>query len=397
MSRKKTASHLSGQNAAALLSLAQPVLVGVVRERQGTPPASEEDSTGEGLGALAGEDLDLLRRIADMADLYAQHEVFARYHRRQAHNTRIRQLWDLKAFATFCLEAGTRATGVSLQTDVATLTQALFLEASTWRFVSAGLIQLFLSWMERQGYAIDTMNVRLSTLKRYCRLAADAGVLSQEELYRISRVQGYRHKEGRQIDRQRAITRRGAKKAEPNLLTEEQVAWLKGCHDTSTPQGRRARLILCLLLDLGLRVGELVALQVKDVQLNRGLLRFYREKVDKEQTHRLTADCLQALRAYLPDVASERYLFPGYKGRHLSTRLVEQLLKDLGDQLGIDHLSPHDCRHYWATYHASRQRNLAQLQQAGGWNSPAMVLRYYVASEIANEGLFPSPAPGSDD
>ncbi|MBX5448453.1 tyrosine-type recombinase/integrase [Thermogemmatispora sp.] len=389
MSTKRPHSRHADRRTAALLLPVQPILTGVVRERAEETPAAAERS--EGLGALAGEDLDLLRRIADIADLYAQHEVFARYHRRQAHNTRIRQLWDLKAFATFCLEAGARATGVSLQTDVATLTQALFLEASTWRFVSAGLIQLFLSWMERRGYAIDTMNVRLSTLKRYCRLAADAGVLSQEELYRISRVQGYRHKEGRQIDRQRPISRRGPKKAEPNMLTEEQVAWLKHCHDTSTPQGRRARVILCLLLDLGLRVGELVALQVKDVQLSRGLLRFYREKVDKEQTHRLSADCLQALHAYLPDVAGERYLFPGYKGRHISPRLVEYLLKDLGDQLGIDHLSPHDCRHYWATYHARRQRNLAQLQQAGGWNSPAMVLRYYVASEIANEGLL-SPA-----
>jgi integrase len=387
MSEKKPPSRLPRQQRTALLPPAQPMLTGIVREREEQPGVPEDER--KGLDTLAGEDLDLLRSIADIADLYAQHEVFARYHRRQAHNTRIRQLWDLKAFATFCLEAGVRTTGVALQADIATLTQALFLEASTWRFVTAGLIQLFLSWMERQGYAIDTMNVRLSTLKRYCRLAADAGVLSQEELYRISRVQGYRHKEGRHIDRQRPITRRGAKKAEPNPLTEEQVAWLKRCHDPNTPQGRRARVILCLLLDLGLRVGELVALQVKDVQLSRGLLRFYREKVDREQTHRLSADCLQALRAYLPDVAGERYLFPGYKGRHISTRLVEYLLKDLGDQLGIDHLSPHDCRHYWATYHASHQRNLAQLQQAGGWNSPAMVLRYYVASEIANEGLLP--------
>ncbi|WP_376795652.1 tyrosine-type recombinase/integrase [Thermogemmatispora sp.] len=386
MSSKRASPHRTSasRKTAALLPPAQPALAAVIREQELGP-----QQAGSSL-IIASEDLDLLRRIADLADLYAQHEAFARYHRRQAHNTRLRQLWDLKAFATFCLEAGAQVTGVSLQTDVVTLTQALFLEAATWRFVSAGLVQLFVSWMERQGYAIQTINVRLSTVKRYCRLAAEAGFLSQEELYRISRVQGYRHKEGRHLDRRRPITRRGAKKAEPNSLTEEQVAWLKRCHDPHTPQGRRARVILCLLLDLGLRVGELVALQVKDIQLSRGLLHFYREKVDKEQTHRLSVDCLQALRAYLPDVAGERYLFPGYKGRHISTRLVEYLLEDLGNQLGIDRLSPHDCRHYWATYHARRQRNLAQLQQAGGWNSPVMVLRYYVASEIANEGLLPS-------
>jgi integrase len=379
-----TEAHRRRAFTAPALPAPQSMLTRVVRE----------GGDGAYAEAISREDLDVLSRIADLADLYAQHEVFARYHKRQARNTRIRQLWDLKAFATFCLEAGARAVGATLTADVSTLTQALFLEASTWRFVSAGLVQLFVSWMEQHGYAIQTMNVRLSTIKRYCRLATDAAVLPQEELYRISRVQGYRHKEGRHIDRERPVTRRGPKKAEPNMLTDEQATWLKRCHDTTTPEGRRASTILCLLLDLGLRVGELVALRVQDIQLSRGTLRFYREKVDMEQTHVLSSDCLQALRAYLPDVQGERYLFPGYKGKHLSTRLVEYLLKDLGDQLGIDHLSPHDCRHYWITYHSRRQKNLAQLQRAGGWSSPAMVLKYYVASEVANEGLLPTPGSG---
>ncbi len=55
--------------------------------------------------------------------------------------------------------------------------------------------------------------------------------------------------------------------------------------------------LLALLFDHGLRVGELAALQVTDVNLKAGELRFYRPKVGKVQTHRLTPDALTALQA----------------------------------------------------------------------------------------------------
>jgi len=359
-----------------LIPFSQPALKHITRQDAGNADTIPE------------QELEMLRKIADMADLYAQHTVFAQYHKKRARNTRIRQVWDLKSFATFCLEAGEQLTDSPFATDVVTLTQALFLEVSTWKFVTAGLVRAYVTWLERSGYAIQTINVRISTVKRYCRLAGDANILSSEEIYRISRVQSFRHKEGRNIDRERPVTRVGAKKAEPNALTEEQARLLKTCHDLTTKEGRRAQVILCLLLDLGLRVGELVSLTLKNVRLTEGLLHFYREKVDTEQTHRLSSDCIQALRRYLPDVQGQRFLFPGYKGSHMSTRMVEHLLKDLGDMLGIDHLSPHDCRHYWITYHTAQKKNIGQLQRAGGWSSPAMVLKYYVASEIANEGLL---------
>jgi integrase len=55
--------------------------------------------------------------------------------------------------------------------------------------------------------------------------------------------------------------------------------------------------------------------------------------------------------------------------------------------VGIDNLSAHDCRHYWATRATQLGTHPRALQQAGGWNSPAMVMRYVDESEIANEGV----------
>ena len=85
---------------------------------------------------------------------------------------------------------------------------------------------------------------------------------------------------------------RRAKKAEPVPLTPGQAAKLRTQPDT--PQGRRDGLLLALLLDHGLRVGELAGLQVTDLDLGAGELRFYRPKVDKLQTHNLTPGARRA-------------------------------------------------------------------------------------------------------
>ena len=59
----------------------------------------------------------------------------------------------------------------------------------------------------------------------------------------------------------------------------------------------------------------------------------------------------------------------------------------LGETIGVDGLSPHDLRHYRATKLASDKTPIDKLMNAGGWNSPAMPLRYIEASKIANEGI----------
>ena len=79
-------------------------------------------------------------------------------------------------------------------------------------------------------------------------------------------------------------------------LSAAQVNALKRQPDTA--QGRRDALLLCLLLDHGLRVGEVAALEVTAVNLTEGTLTFYRPKVGKTQTHQLSRDALKAAQAW---------------------------------------------------------------------------------------------------
>src|ERR1700746_1528975 len=115
-----------------------------------------------------------------------------------------------------------------------------------------GLISGFLRYQEQEGYAIGSINVRLATVKRYCSLAAESHVIDAATSGLIAKVKGYSHKDGRNIDKERSIIRKGKKKAEPVVISKDQATQLKQ-QQPDTPQGRRDALLMCLLLDHGLR------------------------------------------------------------------------------------------------------------------------------------------------
>jgi integrase len=71
----------------------------------------------------------------------------------------------------------------------------------------------------------------------------------------------------------------------------------------------------------------------------------------------------------------------------LSDRAITSRVETLGKLVGAVGLSAHDCRHYWATQAACSGTPIDRLQDAGGWNSPVMPLRYVELAKIANEGV----------
>ena len=141
-----------------------------------------------------------------------------------------------------------------------------------------------MAWQLKQGYAIGTFNIRLSTVRKYAGLALQAGTLPPETYAFITQIKGYGHQEGLHEDQKRQTkdlsTRRGTKKAQPVSITHVQAEKLMA--QGETPLGRRDALLLCILLEEGLRIGEVVRLTGKDFDLDHGELRFYRPKVDRE-------------------------------------------------------------------------------------------------------------------
>ena len=150
------------------------------------------------------------------------------------------------------------------------------------------------------------------------------------------------------------------------------------------------------------RVGEVVILTVSDFDLRHGMITFYRPKVDKTQTHKMTADTLAAARAYITcdapalgciwrasashrdgRAAAGTLTSPGASVRGASKRVAT-----LGTRVGISGLSAHDLRHYWATDAARHGTPIDVLMAAGGWSSYAMPLRYIESAHVANAGVI---------
>ncbi len=72
----------------------------------------------------------------------------------------------------------------------------------------------------------------------------------------------------------------------------------------------------------------------------------------------------------------------------LSQRGIRMNVKLLGRKVGLPDLTPHDCRHYWTTFWASKEGvNPFNLRTAGGWTSFKTVQRYVRDNEISNKDL----------
>jgi len=339
------------------------------------------------LATVSNNSLAIFERMGQQANRAAEMHAFEEWKTRRATNTIRRAERELMDFSLFLADIQNAEP------------LDLFEDPTAWQGVTWGLVKAFIQNMLQNGYAIGTVNLHLSTIKTFSKLATAAGVLSTEDLAMIQIVAGYSHKEGGRIDEKRETaeiqTRRGYKKADFTALSSVQAAEIKAQPETASAQGRRDLVILTIFLGLGLRVGELASLTADNFDLDAGTVTFYREKVSKTQTHELPAETLAAVRDYLTseheggNLALLRGSRRGGKlGKYgMSTNAISDRVRHYGQAIGISNFSAHDLRHSWATLAAKKGTALNDLMSAGGWASYAMPMRYIESSKIANEGV----------
>lgn len=114
-------------------------------------------------------------------------------------------------------------------------------------------------------------------------------------------------------------------------------------------QAKRDTAVIALLLHAGLRVGELAALEMADVDISerRGEVVVRQGKGGKERTVPLNIDARRALKAWYdvrPKDAGQR-LFTGKGGQPLTERGVQHMVKRYAEAAGLERCSPHVLRH----------------------------------------------------
>jgi integrase/recombinase XerC len=163
----------------------------------------------------------------------------------------------------------------------------------------------------------------------------------------------------------------------PNHLSIEQMIKFIETPETDTVLGKRDRAILELLYASGVRVSELVGLNLTDIDFNHQTLRV-KGKGRKERMVPFGNHAKAALESYLgvrgellveadPDDRDPNAVFMNYQGTRITTRSVGRMLDKYCKQCAeIHHVSPHALRHSFATHLLDAGADLRTIQELLG-------------------------------
>lgn len=136
--------------------------------------------------------------------------------------------------------------------------------------------------------------------------------------------------------------------------------------------------LLELMYGAGLRVGEVAALAIGDVDLVDGLVRVRRGKGGKERRVPMGVAAVDAVRAWLgerPDTEHDR-LFVNVRGGPLTDRSMRRIVQARGRAGGVSRLHPHALRHSFATHLLDSGADLRAIQEMLGHASLSTTQRY---------------------
>lgn len=213
----------------------------------------------------------------------------------------------------------------------------------------------------------------LSSLRRFYRFLVREGVLEQDPSARIDAP-----RLGRPL---------------PKSLTEAEVEALLAAPEVDSAEGLRDRTMLELLYASGLRVSELVQLQVSQLNLRQGVVRVI-GKGNKERLVPLGDEAGAWLERYLaqgraqfPPARNSDFLFPTRRSEAMTRQTFWHLIKRHARNAGIHKpLSPHTLRHAFATHLLNHGADLRVVQLLLGHSDLSTTQIYtHVARERLKE------------
>lgn len=303
------------------------------RRRDRRPPSGREADPDE--GTLGG----LVRQFAE----------YLRYNRNASDHTVRAYQGDLEQF----IEAVARS-------------QARPRRSLTPNDFTADHIRLFLGVLFRDGVSRASAARKLAAVRTFARWLRREGLMDSDPAALAATPR-----------REQTI---------PAHLSVEEMERLLQTADRSSPLGRRDQAILELFYASGLRLSELVGLNLDDVNLHSRMIRVL-GKGRKERLVPVSQTAADAIRTYLRDReafvrgvrerAREAPLFVNYRGERLSGRSVHRLVRKYvamcSARFGI---SPHALRHSFATHLLERGADLRGIQELLGHARLSTTQRY---------------------
>ncbi|MHB1126824.1 MAG: site-specific tyrosine recombinase XerD [Bacillota bacterium] len=226
-------------------------------------------------------------------------------------------------------------------------------DAPRLELASKGLVVAYLVEMQKQGRSPSTISRHLAALKSFYRFLQKEGFLDKNPTGSLESP-----RIGRRL---------------PTVLTVEEVDRLLNQPRGSRSADMRDKGMLELLYATGLRVSELISLDLEHLNLAMGFVRCL-GKGSKERIIPLGSTAARCMQAYLQRGRSkmikeprERAIFVNQHGKRLTRQGVWKILKSYADKARIDkEITPHTLRHSFATHLLENGADLRSVQEMLG-------------------------------
>jgi len=228
-----------------------------------------------------------------------------------------------------------------------------FKKISSLEKVDKHALRDYISWLMQQGIVKASIARKLSAIRSFYRYLVREGIMSSNLLEKASSPK---------LDRRL-----------PSFLTVEETVRLLQAPDLSQPLGLRDRALMELIYASGLRVSELVNLNLEQVYLDSRELRVW-GKGSKERVVLMGEPAASALNTYLSQgrprllgKKGSRALLLNRYGQRLTGRGVQKILEKYAHKAGIGkRVHPHLLRHTFATHLLDGGADLRVVQELLG-------------------------------
>jgi len=224
--------------------------------------------------------------------------------------------------------------------------------------VDANIVRGYMAFLSERQYSRATTARKLATLRSFYKFLVKRNYLGSNPVT--------------------AVRAPKQEKKLPKFLEYEQVQRLLNTPDTNNWLGARDRAILETLYSTGVRVSELVALNMDDIDF-LGEIVHIRGKGKKERISPIGTSALQAIQRYIEfrnkraqnnSNFDTKVLFVNKHGRRLSARSVRRKMDKYLIMAGLDpSVSPHTLRHSFATHMLNNGADLRSVQELLGHQS----------------------------
>lgn len=247
----------------------------------------------------------------------------------------------------------------------------------SWEAVTHDDILAFMLFLRERRYANSTVARRTAAVKSFYGYLTSNGYIPQDPTEQI---------DSPKVDR-----------IPPRAISAHQVDELLELPlRVAPPEGLRDKAMLELLYATGMRVTELVSLNLADVHLDNAMV-YCKGKNERQRALPLSDTACTALEEYL-DIARSQLtrgsdahteaVFLNHRGKRLTRQGFWLILKSYASELGLDDLTPHTLRHSFAAHMLSNGHDLREVQERLGHASLATTQIYAHLSPPADNGTL---------